>query len=100
MDVKKRNDVLNRIFGLMMVILSVGIFVAFFTIVRMGRYEDDSLTVTGPFDVVYNDEIYENVDLGKTQFPVPKKGDHVEYSLGDVFFLWGEGIGPRYCSPI
>lgn len=81
MDVKKRNDVLNRIFGLMMVILSVGIFVAFFTIVRMGRYEDDSLTVTGPFDVVYNDEIYENVDLGKTQFPVPKKGDHVEYSF-------------------
>ena len=81
LETGKSRDFISRIAGLVMVILSLGIFVAFFIIVRGGRYEDESLTVTGPYDVTFNGENFENVDLSKHDFPSLKKGDHVTYSF-------------------
>lgn len=45
--------------------MSLGIFVVFFIIVRGGRYEEESLTVTGTYYVTFNGEIFENVDMSK-----------------------------------
>ena len=80
-EIEKSHDFINRIAGLVMVILSLGIFVAFFIIVRGGRYEEESLTVNGPYEVTFNGETFENVDLSKHDFPSLKKGDHVTYSF-------------------
>ena len=76
-DASRDNNVINRIAGFILVVISIAIFIGFFKIVRMGRYKDDSVKITGRYDVTFNGEVYEDVDLATKQFPSIKKGDHV-----------------------
>ena len=80
-DASRDNNVINRIAGFILVVISIAIFIGFFKIVRMGRYKDDSVKITGRYDVTFNGEVYEDVDLATKQFPSIKKGDHVTYSF-------------------
>ncbi len=80
-DASRDNNVINRITGFILVVISIAIFIGFFKIVRMGRYKDDSVKITGRYDVTFNGEVYEDVDLATKQFPSIKKGDHVTYSF-------------------
>ncbi len=73
--------VLNRIIGLIMISLTVVLFISFFALIRFNRYEDESVTITGNYDVTFNDEVYNDVDITKHHFPSLKKGDHVTYAF-------------------
>ncbi|MCR5701205.1 MAG: hypothetical protein K6G76_03550 [Lachnospiraceae bacterium] len=64
-----------------MVVLSILVFISFFETMRISRYEDDSVTVTGEYDVTFNGKEYDNVDISTCQFPSIKKGNHVTYSF-------------------
>ncbi|MBE5923401.1 MAG: GGDEF domain-containing protein [Lachnospiraceae bacterium] len=78
---ENKKKLINRIVGFIMVVLSIIVFISFFETMRISRYEDDSVTVTGEYDVTFNGKVYDDVDISTYKFPSIKKGDHVTYSF-------------------
>ncbi len=55
--------ILNITIGLVMVSLSVLLFFSIFEIIRVNKIEDNSVVITGNYDVTFNDEVYNDVEI-------------------------------------